>query len=594
MDESESDRLCDNLSKLERHAKTLSNNLKSASAAGYHSAGLKISKSDLPKFQFEDNKVKPFPAEDSYKSPFQPTCYLTLCNTAAKTRANTYQICLIFGRSWGNPTVQSFGRNTGPAQTMGTYMPSGSCSFSDVRRAGLFRRPTARQQPCLTNGGPAGCLRILLPTLNRVVLGRGNSSLAKNSKRGEASQPPKQDANNNNKSGAPMMTPAVSTSSGPQLGIKTTPIPIRPGHVKFVSPVSPSTDGDQPQLPAPTEQKQGKQPKGKAPEDLEMRVAPEIPTSHQPSEITSQIKPLVQVVQEGIIDKGIQAALAAGYAVSATVPAGMPLDKTKFASALHQRLAGSLRSVRGLTTYDPRSARELTILFNSKAEQEKLIRSSLPIGNNYNLTFVDKFDPTRRQGKKFTLRGVPPTLTLGNMKEILKSFGEVLKANPMTIKGLPADDIWEVTVRFAEKANMDLPETVTMQGKKVATIPMDGCSLCRESGHVRKDCPKLGVKKITKALEKSSINPTSSEPSSGQKRSRGEIDNSSLTLGETASIVFTPKQKRNQKRAEKHKKKKFFKKTRVDAEGNEDMGRQKSEPRKPAPEEKSPDEGKAE
>ncbi|CEP10697.1 hypothetical protein [Parasitella parasitica] len=76
IDESEADRLRDNLSKLERHAKTLSNSLKSASAAaaaavkaaGNHSAGLKISKRDLPKFQFEDNKVKPFPAEDSYKS----------------------------------------------------------------------------------------------------------------------------------------------------------------------------------------------------------------------------------------------------------------------------------------------------------------------------------------------------------------------------------------------------------------------------------------------------------------------------------------------------------------------------------------------
>ncbi|KAI8635744.1 hypothetical protein BD408DRAFT_438667 [Parasitella parasitica] len=76
VDDGEADRLRDVVSNLEKHIKTLSNGLKSASiaaaavtkASANLNNGLKISKRDLPKFQLEDNKTKPFPVEDAYKS----------------------------------------------------------------------------------------------------------------------------------------------------------------------------------------------------------------------------------------------------------------------------------------------------------------------------------------------------------------------------------------------------------------------------------------------------------------------------------------------------------------------------------------------
>lgn len=144
----------------------------------------------------------------------------------------------------------------------------------------------------------------------------------------------------------------------------------------------------------------------------------------------------------------------------------------------------------------------------------------------------------------------PPMLTVGNMKDLLKPYGEVIKAAPMTIKGLPTDDLWEVTVHFAENAKQDLPEKVKMFGKNVTIIPRDGCSACRESGHVRKNSPKLGVKTITNAMaDESSLKASPSGPSSGHRRMR-ENTASALTLGDAAYVGLTPKQRRNQKRSE--------------------------------------------
>lgn len=63
---------------LDKHVKTLSDGIKAAAAAATatakastaapSSAGLKISKRDLLKFQLEDNKSKPFPHEQAYRS----------------------------------------------------------------------------------------------------------------------------------------------------------------------------------------------------------------------------------------------------------------------------------------------------------------------------------------------------------------------------------------------------------------------------------------------------------------------------------------------------------------------------------------------
>ncbi|KAI8635828.1 hypothetical protein BD408DRAFT_463074 [Parasitella parasitica] len=63
------DELREEVTNLEKHVKTLTagmkvhRNLKTSTAPG-----LKISKRDLPKFQLESHKAKPFPSEDSYKS----------------------------------------------------------------------------------------------------------------------------------------------------------------------------------------------------------------------------------------------------------------------------------------------------------------------------------------------------------------------------------------------------------------------------------------------------------------------------------------------------------------------------------------------
>ncbi|CAO3608464.1 unnamed protein product [Mucor fragilis] len=59
------DKLRDDLDNLEKHVKALTTGLKVHRTP---SSGLKIFKRDLPKFQFEDSKVKPFPSEDAYKS----------------------------------------------------------------------------------------------------------------------------------------------------------------------------------------------------------------------------------------------------------------------------------------------------------------------------------------------------------------------------------------------------------------------------------------------------------------------------------------------------------------------------------------------
>lgn len=269
---------------------------------------------------------------------------------------------------------------------------------------------------------------------------------------------------------------------------KASPVP-GPGHVKFSSSASGSPVGTKPT--EPTKAAKGKKGKEKATttqppptqEDDQMEgvvedaPAPTTSTS-SPSQTTSGERSAAQVVQQGVMAKGIQGALVEGFAVSATVPAGMPLDTAKFANALRKRLGGkNPRSVRGLTNIDPRSPREITVLFNSAKEREMLLKGSLLIGNNnYNLTFKNKFDPVRRLGKCFILRETPPMLTVGNMKELLNSYGEVIKAAPMTIQGLPTDDLWEVTVHFAGNAKQNLPEKVKMLGKNATTIPRDGCS----------------------------------------------------------------------------------------------------------------------
>lgn len=59
------DKLREELSNMEKHVKALTSGLK---VHRVPSTGLKISKRDLPKFQLEDSKVKPFPHEDAYKS----------------------------------------------------------------------------------------------------------------------------------------------------------------------------------------------------------------------------------------------------------------------------------------------------------------------------------------------------------------------------------------------------------------------------------------------------------------------------------------------------------------------------------------------
>ncbi|CAO0796337.1 unnamed protein product [Mucor circinelloides] len=64
-DASKADELREALSNLEKHVKALTSGMK---VHRVPNSGLKISKRDLPKFQFEDSKMKPFPNEDAYKS----------------------------------------------------------------------------------------------------------------------------------------------------------------------------------------------------------------------------------------------------------------------------------------------------------------------------------------------------------------------------------------------------------------------------------------------------------------------------------------------------------------------------------------------
>jgi len=79
VNDDEADRLRDSVANLEKHIKTLTDALKAAAASNAATAkasaansssasGLKISKRDLPKFQLEDNKAKPFPTEEAYRS----------------------------------------------------------------------------------------------------------------------------------------------------------------------------------------------------------------------------------------------------------------------------------------------------------------------------------------------------------------------------------------------------------------------------------------------------------------------------------------------------------------------------------------------
>lgn len=75
----EANLLREKVNNLDKHVKTLTDGLKAAAAAtaaatkasaaaNSSSTGLKISKRDLPKFQLEDNKAKPFPHEEAYRS----------------------------------------------------------------------------------------------------------------------------------------------------------------------------------------------------------------------------------------------------------------------------------------------------------------------------------------------------------------------------------------------------------------------------------------------------------------------------------------------------------------------------------------------
>ncbi|KAG1080396.1 hypothetical protein G6F42_023368 [Rhizopus arrhizus] len=66
----EADQLRDSVLNLDKQVKALSDGLKAAAAtsSSLSSIGLKILKRDLPKFQLEDNKAKPFPNEEAYRS----------------------------------------------------------------------------------------------------------------------------------------------------------------------------------------------------------------------------------------------------------------------------------------------------------------------------------------------------------------------------------------------------------------------------------------------------------------------------------------------------------------------------------------------
>ncbi|CAO3638289.1 unnamed protein product [Mucor fragilis] len=75
VNDGEANQLRDSVGNLDKHVKTLTDGLKAVAAANKASAansslssGLKISKRDLPKFQLEDNKAKPFPSEEAYRS----------------------------------------------------------------------------------------------------------------------------------------------------------------------------------------------------------------------------------------------------------------------------------------------------------------------------------------------------------------------------------------------------------------------------------------------------------------------------------------------------------------------------------------------
>ncbi|GAN06107.1 hypothetical protein MAM1_0112d05584 [Mucor ambiguus] len=80
VNDDEANQLRSSVNNLDKYVKTLTDGLKAAAAATAatakasaaaglpSSSGLKISKRDLPKFQLEDNKAKPFPAEEAYRS----------------------------------------------------------------------------------------------------------------------------------------------------------------------------------------------------------------------------------------------------------------------------------------------------------------------------------------------------------------------------------------------------------------------------------------------------------------------------------------------------------------------------------------------
>ncbi|KAI8384043.1 hypothetical protein BD560DRAFT_384761 [Blakeslea trispora] len=99
-----------------------------------------------------------------------------------------------------------------------------------------------------------------------------------------------------------------------------------------------------------------------------------------------------------------------------------------------------------------------------------------------------------------------------------------------------------------------------MYNMRVRTQPVDGCFLCRQRGHVRKDCPTLKKATPSSGGESSKDKPAEEPASvSGVKRS--------LPAGEDKYAGLTTKQKRNVRRAERRAvKRKKSKKDKMDVD----------------------------
>ncbi|KAI9331523.1 hypothetical protein BD770DRAFT_449406 [Pilaira anomala] len=283
--------------------------------------------------------------------------------------------------------------------------------------------------------------------------------------------------------------------------------------------------------------------------EVESAVSTSVATdSNKPSSSTSvpeSGRTTTQVVREGIHTEDAAERLKRGNAVTAVMPSGVSLDEHLLYRQIRTRLGRVPRSVRGIH------------------EAIKANRGPVDI----TVLCENRFDPARRLGRRYIFINTPALLSTWDFEKVLEPYGKVIKANPCTRSGFTTDNRWEVTVVLQDGLN-DLPDKVTMCNKVVTTRPVDGCSKCRQQGHVVKNCPAKEVRDLTQKMNAVSTKDDTVKVSPGKRKRPVPLNDageapSQLTLGEVAIRDGVSKNTlSNQRRAERRKTLKFHKKLR--------------------------------